>query len=202
MAEEFIIKGNCPDTEIVTELAGYSEFASPNSSSEENLITRAHLTEITATCESNERSITVDMALEFKGMAGPKSFVKSADKSSHAYPFFVAITSPGGKILAKEVFSAAMDFNSSAGVKTYNETLRQIIPLSNQEDGKRHKILVGFQLNQQQLEYNRNILAQQQILDDAAALAKQQGNNISSQVKPAAPLNANDPIVIERISTP
>ncbi|MCB1532601.1 MAG: hypothetical protein KDJ35_07015 [Alphaproteobacteria bacterium] len=167
MAEEFIIQGNCPQTEIVTELSGYSKFAGDQVTDENQLISRAHMTGIEATCTSNERSMTVDMTLTFRGMSGPAG----SGQSAHNYPFFVAITSPSGKILAKEIFSASMDFSTSPLVENYQETLRQVIPLSDPEDGKRHKILVGFQLDKAQLDYNRGILEQQKLMEEAAQKA-------------------------------
>lgn len=201
-AEAFVLKGNCPETEIVKELAGYSEFTSQQTASEEQLVSRSHITKIESTCAINERSMTVDLKLKFKGAAGPMARAKSGDQANHAYPFFVAITAPNGEILAKEVFSAAMHFAPGEHVKDYEETLRQIIPLSNPDQSKRHKILVGFQLDQQQLEYNRTILEQQKLLEEAAKQAEMQQKQISTQVQPAAPITTNDPIVIERISTP
>lgn len=200
-AEEFIIQGNCPKTEIVQELSGYSQFIPPEATTEDRLIARAHVTSIEGTCAASERSTTVDIKLAFRGVAGPQTTYTAGDAASYNFPFFVAITGPGGNILAKEVFSATMDFAPGDNILTYEETLRQIIPLTSPEMAKKHKILVGFQLDQQQLEYNRAILAQQQLLEEAAQNAAAQQNQISQQVQPAAPVTANDPIVIQRLST-
>lgn len=201
-ASNLITKGNCPEVEIVEELAGYSEFKTPQNTDESQLVSRAHLTNIGSTCTINERSMSVDLKLEFQGMAGPMAYVKSSDETNHAYPFFVAITAPNGDILAKEVFSASLAFPAGSGVKNFHETLRQIIPLNNPKQSTKYKILAGFQLNQEQLEYNRNILAQQKMLEAAAKQKQMQANQISTQAQPAAPFSANDPIVIQKVGTP
>ena len=183
-AEEFIIQGNCAQTEVVPELSGYSEFTASQFTTEDQLITRAHISGINSTCSYSERAMSVDLELAFEGTLGPQAKAVAPSKSSYAYPFFVAITSPGGKILAKEVFSASMIYAQGEDYKSYKETLRQIIPLNDTKQGKKYKVLVGFQLSQEQLNYNRQILEQQQLAEQAAIVAAENAQKLqASQIK-------------------
>ena len=206
-SEEFIIQGNCAQTEIVPELSGYSEFTSIQNTGEGQLITRAHISGIKSTCSYTERAMSVDLELDFEGTLGPQAKAVAPSKSSYAYPFFVAITSPGGKILAKEVFSASMIFPQGQEYKSYTETLRQVIPLIDTKQGKKYKILVGFQLSQDQLDYNRQILEQQRLAEEAAAMAAENAQKLQqSQIKAikeqrakaAATIDPIDQIIIQR----
>ena len=89
-----------------------------------------------------------------------------------------------GKILAKEVFSASMIYAQGEDYKSYKETLRQIIPLNDTKQGKKYKVLVGFQLSQEQLNYNRQILEQQQLAEQAAIVAAENAQKLqASQIK-------------------
>jgi hypothetical protein len=103
--------------------------------------------------------VTVDLKVFFEGTLGPMG--QAAPQPTVSYPFFVAVTSPSGAILAKEVFSAPMTY-SAGGQETYVETMRQIIPIPNKEAGDHFKVLAGFQLSQDQLNYNRAVIASEE----------------------------------------
>lgn len=155
---EQLLANNCPQVEIVSELAAISEFADPMAPLPENLMSRVQIVNPRASCEYTARSVTVDLKLTFDGIMGPKGRVRASDRPFFSYPFFVAVTSPSGKILAKEVFAASLTFDSGNNRQVYIENLRQIIPVKGQDNGKRHKVMVGFQLSPEQLNYNRALM--------------------------------------------
>lgn len=95
------------------------------------------------------------MKLIFNGKLGPKGREKVSDKPFFSYPYFVAVTSPGGKIMAKEIFAASMTYGSHESTHSYFEKLREVIPISSKENAKNYKILIGFQVTKDQLAYNR-----------------------------------------------
>ena len=102
--------------------------------------------------------------MDFAGTLGPQARAASGQKPFFSHPFFVAITSDNGDILAKEIFAASLTYPAGADSQTYTERLRQVIPIDNRDRGANYKVLVGFQLTPDQLAYNRKKLAEVQIM--------------------------------------
>ncbi len=166
---ELTYEGTCPRVEAVEDLSSLSDFTDHERMSDANLISRAKIAKIDTSCSYDERAVTIDLKMVFTGLLGPNGRIRAGDKPYFSYPFFVAVASPGGEILAKEVFAASMTFPPGEDLQTYYENMRQIIPIESQDRGARYKILVGFQLNPDQLAFNRKYMKQQKLLEEAAA---------------------------------
>ena len=160
---DFLVDGNCPSVQIVEDLGRLHEFNAGQSMKSSNLVSSVTMEEANSTCSYGNRSVTVDLKLAFDGKLGPKGRRSSSEQSSFTYPFFVAVTSDSGKILAKEIFAASMTYGQGQNEQLYHETLRQIIPADSRAQGSRYKIMVGFQLAEKQLAYNRKLIEAEQI---------------------------------------
>lgn len=156
---QFLTDGDCPTVQIVNELGRLHEFNAGQSMTSGNLVSSVEMNEANSTCTYSDRSVTVDLKLEFDGKLGPKGRRASNEKPFFTYPFFVAVTNANGKILAKEIFAASMTYEQGQNDQIYFETLRQIIPSDTRAQGRSYKIMVGFQLAEKQLEYNRSLIA-------------------------------------------
>ena len=167
---ELIYEGKCPRVEAVEDLSAISEFSNLADPSQYNLISSAHIAKVETACSYNERAVTVDLKMVFEGNLGPHGRTSPSNKPYFSYPFFVAVTSPGGEILAKEVFAASMTYEAGSNRQTYHESMRQIIPVESQDRGARYKILVGFQLNPDQLAFNRKNLKTEKLIEEAAEI--------------------------------
>jgi len=152
---EKLLESPCPKVELVNDLSSLNDFTNDKKQTSVNLIARVDMHSAQSTCKVSNNSVTVDLKLTFKGKLGPKGRHKKSDKPFFSYPFFVAVTSPSGKIMAKEIFSASMAYNAGQNTRTYQENLRQIIPVLNKDVAKHYRILAGFQLSPAQLAYNR-----------------------------------------------
>ena len=153
---EALLASPCPQVELVSDLSSLSDFSTPNSPSDENLISRVNLKSAQSTCKLASKSAIVDLTLIFDGVLGKKGRQKSSDKPFFSYPFFIAITAPNGKIMAKEIFAASLTYGANENEHTYFEKLRQIIPIKNKAHANRYKVLIGFQVTPDQLAYNRD----------------------------------------------
>ncbi len=167
----FLVDGDCPKIEVVDELSMLAEYATPNSPSPSQKISSVEINNAESTCTYGERSVTVDLKLDFAGNLGPMGKASPTDRPFFSYPYFVAVTSSSGKILAKEIFAASVTYESGQNAKNYHETLRQIIPAENRTQGSRYKIMVGFQLTKAQLAENRAILEARRLEEEARAKA-------------------------------
>ena len=69
--------------------------------------------------------------------------------------YFVTILSPKEKILAKSVFTAAIELDESVGSGLVVESIEQRIPMADLNHAGAYKIIYGLQLSKEQLAYNR-----------------------------------------------
>lgn len=167
--DNLVYSGSCPQVQAVNDLKTLSEYADTNNMTEQNLISTVEIGDIQSACSYDEHSVTVDLQMRFDGRIGPQSRMAAGDRPSFSYPFFVAVTSSNGTILAKEIFSASMDYPPGENSKSYTEKLRQIIPIERKDRGAYYKVLVGFQLTPDQLAHNRLTLEQEKLAAQAAA---------------------------------
>ncbi len=152
---EILLQSPCPQVEIVDDLSSLSDFTNPKKTTKENLISRVDLKSAQSTCKLGSKSAIVDLKIIFNGTLGSKGRKKNSDRPFFSYPFFVAVTTPSGKIMAKEIFAASLTYEPNKNKHTYFENLRQIIPIKSKATANHYKILIGFQLTPDQLEYNR-----------------------------------------------
>ncbi len=160
-SEAFVISSNCPTVEIVEELSMINEYIDISDPQSYNLVSSANLMQAESSCSYSGKSATVDIKLAFESRIGMRGRLKDKDRPFFSYPFFVAVTSPDGSILAKEIFSASVTHSSGQNSQTYYESMRQIIPIIDPARGSRYKVLIGFQLSQDQLNQNRAALRKQ-----------------------------------------
>ena len=149
---------HCPEIRIVPDLNRVHQFTDAAKSSPDHAISSIRMSDVEGECRLIDNNMIVDMTLSFEGKAGPKARIKPADKPSFAYPYFIAVTNNQGSIIAKEIFAVTMAYEKGKTERSYTETVRQIIPL-NDTSLKNYKVLIGFQLNEQELAYNRAIPA-------------------------------------------
>lgn len=144
----------CPEVTIIEDLATHHQFIEGTEPQSSNLISTATITGITSTCEITENNFVVDMEISFAGSLGVKTQYWNTTSASFAYPYFLAITAAGDQLLAKEVFGVTISYAPGQTEATATESLRQLIPLAGSFEGL-PKLLVGFQLTEEQLAYNK-----------------------------------------------
>lgn len=162
----------CPDVRIVSDLNQVHQFAEGAQMESGNLASSIRMQDVEAKCTAGTRTVTVDMTLAFAGQIGPKGRAHASDKPSFAYPYFVAITNDHGSIVAKEVFATTLTYGTADDKGTKIEQVRQIIPAIS-SDMRNYKVLIGFQLSDRELAYNRALPPD----TDAAAIEPAAGGN-------------------------
>lgn len=86
---------------------------------------------------------------------GSETEEENLDAGVKNFDYFVTILSPDEEILAKSVFSAAIELDKSVGSAVAVESLQQRIPLPDLAHAGAYKIIFGLQLTPAQLAYNR-----------------------------------------------
>lgn len=181
--------GSCPVVEIVQDLAVYSDFAAATTSAE-NLVSSVGMARTQTTCGTNKRSVTVDIGVAFDGVLGPRGRQSSGDKPFFTYPYFVAVTDPSGRIMAKEIFAASLTFEPGEDRHVHEEKLRHIIPLENPSNAGGYRVLIGFQLSPDQLEYNRMAIKQAKAQSAASAATQEKLQAIDNAGAGVAPVES------------
>lgn len=79
----------------------------------------------------------------------------TSDVATRTVPYFVAIISEG-RVIGKEVFQLALPFVGSKRKMTVKEYIDRIdIPIATEKSADDYAITIGFQLTEEQVEYNR-----------------------------------------------
>lgn len=147
----------CPKAEVVQELRNLNEFAPMAPSTPENEVSAVRIANIKTVCrDMATTNVSLDLTLTLTGSLGPRARTKPSDKPSFAYPYFVALTTDSGKIIAKEIHAASLSYDKGQDRVTQEETLHHTLPirLAGGTAGP-YRLLIGFQLSDEQLAYNR-----------------------------------------------
>ncbi|QQG37151.1 MAG: hypothetical protein HYS17_05155 [Micavibrio aeruginosavorus] len=179
----------CPQVAVVEDLKHLSQFETPANPTPETNISSISMTGMESSCSKTEKTVAVDIGLRFDAALGPKATNWKTESHSFAYPYFVAVTTPSGEILSKEVFAATIRYDANETALTQEESMRQVIPLREGQDVSGYEILIGFQLTDDELNYNRSRTAQTSAMQPVApeAMPPQMENAQSTEKTAPAP---------------
>ena len=144
--------GPCPSQGAIYDVARYVKFGESGDQLYSNIAFTGEIIDVRTFCryyedEPLQAEIEIDFAF------GKGDFATS---DQHAYPYFVAVTRRNGKVLAKEYFQAPADFNGQRLTGTTELIGKIEIPRSDSSiSGSNFEILVGFDLTEEQLQFNR-----------------------------------------------
>jgi hypothetical protein len=158
----------CPHIEIPKELSIY-DLTRNGSTNPRDLIVESKISNYYGGCNYGDKDVTVGVDIEFTSVRGPAAGLQTSVPAN----YFVAVTDAQGKVLDKAVFTVNLPVPKEGITprETTREPLEQVIPLSNLASGSSYKIVVGFQLSPQQLEFNRHRGVLPEVPGAAAAAA-------------------------------
>ncbi len=107
----------------------------------ENIVTRAVLSDFRGGCKyvDGKTVATVDVILAAETGAAGQGLAEQE------YEWFSAVLSPDNRILQKRVFSTLVKFDDK-GRALSRETIRHTLFVSDAEDGRKYRIVLGLQL--------------------------------------------------------
>ncbi|HPQ50633.1 MAG TPA: hypothetical protein PLE43_04570 [Alphaproteobacteria bacterium] len=146
---------NCPQLKVLGELSEITQFSTPKKPIADELIAAAKFSTLDATCQVSPNSVTLEISLDFDGILGPVGMKNGASEANYTYPYFLSVITPQGQILSKDVFALSMVYSEGQPAIHKQDRLRQTIPLMVGQDSGQFQIVVGFQLNEDELSYNR-----------------------------------------------
>ena len=141
----------CPETAIVSGAETVTLFVPGGGPDLSEMVLRGTLVEFSGECSYDDDMVTMDVQLIVSGERGPA--VETGQVVSVDY--FVAVLDPQQRIIGKEVFTADFTFDDQRTRALSREDLRQVIPLENARVGQAYSVLMGFQLSDDQRDFNQ-----------------------------------------------
>lgn len=144
--------GPCPPAGSIYDSARIVEFDEAGDETFGNIAYTGEITDVRLFCRyAGADPLDAEMEIAFAFGQGPRG-----EADSHVYEYFVAVTRRSGAVLAKERFAVEADF-SDGPVDATREVIRRItIPRADETiSGVNFEVLVGFELSEDQLAFNR-----------------------------------------------
>lgn len=139
----------CPAVGVVGGIGSVSRFDGQGTRFTD-LAYRASLSETHSECSVDKDGVTVSVTVSTLAELGPAAASRTVD-----FPYFVAITDTHDKVIAKQVFANNVTFKPDRNRTGSRDTLSQRIPLANPREADRYHVILGFQLTEDELAYNR-----------------------------------------------
>ncbi len=149
------VASDCPVITIMPELKTLSEFTDITKPSDKTKISEFTLVGVQSKCQQHAAAMAMHIELIFSGKIGPKGRANKSDKPTFSYPYFIAVTDAKGAVVAKEVFAANVAYKAGESESKQIESITQNLPIKSTDQMADYKVLVGFQLDDAQLAYNR-----------------------------------------------
>lgn len=149
-------QAGCPIVEIMPSARSITYFENEMSG---RMVARAAITEIRGGCEYKPNGMEIDLDIIMKGRISELGRFEGQEdmEAFMTFPYFVSVSTPQGLPVDKQILATAMRFKPMVDDLDHAEKITQFIPLDDPKQGPNYKILIGFQLNREQLEYNRAV---------------------------------------------
>lgn len=152
------VAADCPSMSIMPELKHLAEFTDPAKPSELNKISEITMVGVQSTCQQHKNAMAMQIEIVLSGKIGSKGRANKSDKPNFSYPYFIAVTDDKGTVVAKEVFAANVAYAPEQVDSKQIESITQNLPVAAKDDLGKYRVVVGFQLDDAQLTYNRSKL--------------------------------------------
>ena len=167
---------NCPVVGITPDLGNVTQIRSSE------IVSETIIASVKPTCTLADNNVTVRLAIDFKGRLGPEGLKDAKTEANYSIPYLIAVIDPKGEIISKDIFAITMTYKQNEAEQSFPDLLEQVIPLKSGEEPENYKVMIGFQLDDQQLAYNR-ALASAKTVDSTKSLLSTQAPSAKADVK-------------------
>ena len=140
----------CPQVAILGDAERTTQFKPGAGRDLIDVMFEAEIRNIRTSCKFLEGRVISEVAFELIASRGP-----AAKSGEGNFTYFVAVTDNTGRVLAKEIFDTRIAFTANRRRAGVEELTEQNIPIIGDAKPNSLEILVGFQLSEDQLKYNR-----------------------------------------------
>jgi hypothetical protein len=139
----------CPGAGVISGIDTVSRFDG-RGTAYINLADRATIGGVKSDCNIDDSGVSVTVSLSTVAELGPTAPGRTID-----FPYFVAVLDQHDKTVAKRVFQNSITFKPNENRAGTADTVTERIPLSNPKTADRYHVVLGFQLTEAELAYNR-----------------------------------------------
>ena len=140
----------CPQVGIVSDLDRLTEIETRDIGSTKNILFSSRIQRLGVACKVSSGGITVSTVFDlFSKLSGYETPV-----DVHL-AYLVATVDPNGRILAKEVYQTKIGFSDGVETVIKKEEAVVFFPSRVKSNLRGYKILIGFELTESQLQYNK-----------------------------------------------
>jgi hypothetical protein len=144
-------QGPCPRVSILSDASSVTQFKSGLAQDLIDIEYEAEIVQVAPKCSyDRDGRITTVTTLSLIATRGPAAHSHDAN-----FIFFVAVIDQNQRVLARERFESMLQFARSQRRAGVEEEIEGVIPLAAGLSGANYEILVGFELSQEQLDFNR-----------------------------------------------
>lgn len=150
-----VTQATCPRGGLVPDANTLVQFRDGPGRDLTDVVAQAQIVDFKITCEYATGSkakpgVVLDLQVAIAAERGPADRARKANLA-----YFVAILDGEQNIVAKDFFQAAFEFPDNRTRVGRVEELEPRIALKSNFDGPSYRVMIGFQLTEDQLEWNR-----------------------------------------------
>jgi hypothetical protein len=147
-------KGLCPTAAILASTSTLTVFRPGAQGDPTGELYRVGMTDVSTDCSFDKHELTTDSSVDitFRATRAP-----SGDGAQYSVPYFVVV-SQGDRIINKHMFVAQFSFDPGRGTATFQDSVAStFITLDRGKRPADYEVLIGLQLTQQQIDYNKKM---------------------------------------------
>lgn len=145
--------GACPPVGSVYDAARIVAFRDGSEELYTDIAYTGEITDVRSFCRyTGDNPVNAELEVDFAFGKG-----RAAASNTHDFTYWVAVTRRNGKVLAKEYYNVTANFEGNSQLDGATTKIDRItIPRADETiAGSNFEIVVGFDLTEQQLEFNR-----------------------------------------------
>ncbi len=142
----------CPKVGVISDLDRVPKIEVAASQSKSNILFSSKIQRLRIKCTTNTDGITISIVFDLFSKLSRYDIPIDADLR-----YLIATIDPNDQILAKEVYKTTVSFMDGIQTARNTQEVEVFIPSLGEIDFRNHKVLVGFELTEVQLQHNRGI---------------------------------------------
>ena len=147
----------CPRVRVLQEPGSITRFQDGAGRDITDVLFQAQFSEVTGGCLIEKDSIELDFTVEILATRGPADTEKAASMT-----IFMAVQAPDRTFLQRNTFDVDITFPGNRSRVAYVDEFAGKIPRSADQEPDSFTIYVGFELTEDELQFNRDQLGQEE----------------------------------------
>ena len=140
--------GTCPQFLFLGGAERVTLFRAGSTRAPADVTYKAEMARLGSSCEMKPNVVRAHLVFDVDAARAP------GPRTNLNLRYFIAVTTADGALVAKHAFIVSVPFFDQAATGTVTEKIQETIPLAAGQRANAFQIYVGFQVNDEELEYN------------------------------------------------